>query len=360
MKLADLPHNVKQELFLKLVNLGWIYTDKQITHASYPQFINSQEKLCSYILALKLMNVNVDEEKIIDTYSEDILSLPHVEFIKSLDDQLRLGLELYANYYGLPFYNDDVTYSLIGHISEPRICGLPDVIAIQRDGRCLWPFKNLKVTFNNTVAKFSVEQIKQAFEEACKRWSDVCDLRFTVEFSTSVSNSNIHATFGVIDGRSNTLAWSELPCGSSRLLYQKYDSAENWEIYLNANANPSGNIDLVRVMCHELGHAIGIPHISNGNLMQPSYSPRIGKPQSGDIREAVARYGTPRSPAPPPQPPATPQPPTPPVPPSIPGIPDTLLKWIIDFIIKLIESKTGRETIVKLIMYIIGKILNKS
>ena len=44
----------------------------------------------------------------------------------------------------------------------------------------------------------------------------------------------------------------------------------------------------------ELGHAIGISHIGPGNLMAPTYSSTINKPQSGDIQEAIARYGPPR------------------------------------------------------------------
>lgn len=66
---------------------------------------------------------------------------------------------------------------------------------------------------------------------------------------------------------------------------------------------PTNVIDLCRVAVHELGHMIGIPHLSVGNLMAPTYSTGIATLQGGDIAEAVSRYGPPVNPPTPVPPP---------------------------------------------------------
>jgi hypothetical protein len=47
----------------------------------------------------------------------------------------------------------------------------------------------------------------------------------------------------------------------------------------------------VSVICHELGHALGLPHLNAGNLMAPYYDPDVTAPQKGDIEEIVKLYG---------------------------------------------------------------------
>jgi hypothetical protein len=84
-------------------------------------------------------------------------------------------------------------------------------------------------------------------------------------------------------------------------LRMRIDTAEAWVISDNP---PNNRVDLLRVLIHELGHGLGIPHIGTGNLMAPIYSSRISRPQSGDISEGVSRYGL-----------ANPNPPQPPLPP---------------------------------------------
>jgi hypothetical protein len=73
-----------------------------------------------------------------------------------------------------------------------------------------------------------------------------------------------------------------------------------------ADNPPSNRLDLGRVCRHELGHFLGIGHISDGNLMAPVYSSTIALPRNGDVTEARARYGAPAPVAPPSVPPVAP------------------------------------------------------
>ncbi|NDC10566.1 MAG: hypothetical protein EBZ75_14750, partial [Oxalobacteraceae bacterium] len=99
--------------------------------------------------------------------------------------------------------------------------------------------------------------------------------------------ANIYARSGTgkksgLDNKGGTLAWSELPCGVAEnvQLDQMFDEAEDWSFNM-----------AVAVICHELGHALGLPHLANGNLMAPYYDPNVTKPQDGDVAEIIKLYG---------------------------------------------------------------------
>ena len=171
-----------------------------------------------------------------------------------------------------------------------------DSLAKAAGEMCRWPSADVPLSVNTAIGRLSADEVFAAFEIACRRWNAVCGINLSVVRSGGF----INVTTGRIDGPSGTLAWSELPCGGASRLSQKYDGDENWSSADNA---PSSTIDLRRVACHEIGHAIGIEHIGNGNLMAPYYSTAIIQPQTGDIAEAVARYGRPNQPPPPPPPP---------------------------------------------------------
>jgi len=172
-----------------------------------------------------------------------------------------------------------------------QICAMSDRETAS-DVTCRWPFVDPTWNIAGTFAGFSDLDIKGAFELAWKQWADVCGIRARYV----ASNPNVLIRVGPIDGSGKTLAWSKLPCGGvgrGTMLDQLYDSGEAWVIGENPPAN---KVDLVRVACHEIGHVIGISHIGSGNLMAPTYSSTIRKPQAGDIAEAAARYpvvGTP-------------------------------------------------------------------
>lgn len=182
-------------------------------------------------------------------------------------------------------------------MAESQVCAFPR----NRDGgpvRIGWYYTGI-------LPGWSEGNQRAAFVEAWQAWEEVCGLQ-AIWFDSSSKALGYHADGkleGIVaintvrlDGASGVLADSYLPCGTVRIR-QRYDTSEAW---INAERPPSNRIDLVRVAAHEIGHAIGLPHIANGNLLQPMYSTAIRKPQSGDIAEAVRRYGPRRAPAPPP------------------------------------------------------------
>lgn len=180
-----------------------------------------------------------------------------------------------------------------------KVCAVADHIG---GGDCKWPTRDVKVFAKGSLGGVDLEN---ATEQALEGWNKVCGINLSLTANQRASNINV--TQGGIDGPQGTLAWSELPCfggGAVRQLQQKYDTGEMWTVSENP---PSNKIDAVRVICHEVGHAIGLSHISDGNLLAPTYNAQIRWPQRGDIAEARSRYGLPREePKPSPQP--SPQP----------------------------------------------------
>lgn len=214
-------------------------------------------------------------------------------------DAVAKGLQEFAD-----FHQVENPMRLIG---RPR-CGVPD---IQRStdragaGQCKWPMLDVTWAQRVTLSTLPPEKVEAAFIEAMSYWNAVCGIRLvrTQDFNSA----NIYSQNGRIDGSSGTLAYSYIPCGasSSARMRQVYDSQENW--YHNF---------LVAVICHEVGHAIGLDHDSTGQLMAPYVNVNIIKPQSKDIAQAQSRYGKPQT-----IPTVPPPPPT--VPPTTPGTPDT-------------------------------------
>lgn len=168
-----------------------------------------------------------------------------------------------------------------------RVCGLPEQMGVGRS--CKWPHLDVTWAIASTVPSFSLSQRKEIFAEAAARWNAVCGIRLTYTANTKTANIVVHGVR--LDGPSGVLADMQLPCNARQnsQIRGRTDTSERWKYFDGPGAN--GELDLARTDAHELGHAMGIPHIKPGNLLQPMWDQNIWTPQAGDIEEAVARYG---------------------------------------------------------------------
>lgn len=164
-------------------------------------------------------------------------------------------------------------------------CGLPDFNLTMGGYECKWPMPKITYYQEIKMPGLTAEQVAEAYSIAFSQWAEVCNIE--PELVTSAGSANIYAKSGMgskhgLDNRGGTLAWSELPCGvaENMQLDQMYDEAEAWSFNM-----------AIAVMCHELGHALGLPHLNDGNLMAPYYDPNVTTPQAGDIAEIVKVYG---------------------------------------------------------------------
>lgn len=177
---------------------------------------------------------------------------------------------------------------------QPFFCGVTERLGMSHKlGR--WIKKEVSWGYIGVLLGFSPAETSGAYAEAFGYWSSVCGLKF--RHAKGEPTADIVISFGRIDGRNGTLAWSELPNGKNdKTVNQKYDTSEQ---FVDSENPGRYEIDLVRVACHEIGHAIGIPHLPVGrkpDLMNPTYSRRIRRPQPGDILQAIRRYGNSKQP----------------------------------------------------------------
>lgn len=176
--------------------------------------------------------------------------------------------------------------NVTAHRLNRHRCGLPDFGLTDPNGApCKWPMS--KITYYHVINMpgMSDEQVREAYDVAFSQWAEVCNIEPTRV--DSPARANIYARSGTgrkhnLDARGGTLAWSELPCGVHETIQldQMYDEAEAWSFNM-----------AIAVMCHEIGHALGLPHLNNGNLMAPYYDPNVTAPQKDDITEIVKLYG---------------------------------------------------------------------
>lgn len=167
--------------------------------------------------------------------------------------------------------------------------------------RIRWPQPDVSWGIAAGLPGFAADSFRAAIAEGFARWSRVCGV--LPKFVEDAGRANIVVGLQTI-GPGGVLADCELPVqqSMSQRCRMRIDTAEAWCISDNP---PPNKIDLVRTVCHELGHGLGLDHLGGGNLMAPTYSTQIKDPQAGDIAEMVARYGLPIAQPTPTDPPAT-------------------------------------------------------
>lgn len=202
-------------------------------------------------------------------------------------EKLLRAVREYQQFHGLK--PDGIVGPKTAHVLLRHRCGLPDFNISSSDAPCRWPMPKITYFTKLRLPGITEEQADAAYDVAFGHWAAVCDIE-PVRV-TDVNMANIFAKSGAgkkdnLDDLGGTLAWSELPCNVSEniQLDQVFDEAEDWSYNM-----------AVAVICHELGHALGLAHLSKGNLMAPYYDPSVRTPQKGDIKEMVKLYGKPKT-----------------------------------------------------------------
>ncbi len=199
----------------------------------------------------------------------------------------------YQEFHGL--YADNIPGPITQkHLSLPRICSRPDIEHYTDENQQLqkWPFNDLMVSSRHLeFPSFPITEIQNTVIQALQSWADVANLNFTI---TTNQHAHIELQNGIF-GSPHTLAYSDLP-NSFNCAKQNYSKFSPWDL----SSNPSkGKIDLLSVMVHELGHALGLSHVSFNlalnSIMGSFYNPNtpIREPLQGDIERIQALYGKP-------------------------------------------------------------------
>ena len=169
---------------------------------------------------------------------------------------------------------------------------------------------NLGYSFSNLLdagampGGLSATLLKSAIEEALQVWSAVAPLKFSkmIDAGPMPSDTDYAAAgnpqlrFGshYIDGQTggNVLGHAYFPGGTGLAGDTHFDNSNTWSI----KPQP-GAIDLIEVATHEIGHALGLDHISAvPAIMNPTYASRFNGLGTAflladDINGIAAQYG---------------------------------------------------------------------
>ena len=224
------------------------------------------------------------------------------------EDEFDEGVKAYQRFCGLTVDGDwgPKTREAL----TKRFCSVPDVRyhpSEQRAaaGRPRWPMDRVTFTIvNDSGVTVDFKIFESAMAHTIKAWNSVCGIQLET-WEKGEPGPNIYGYSRRIDGGSGTLAWSMLAYAgmpATSQLEQRYDQ-ERW--YFNDSGQNESGINLGAVMAHEVGHALGLNHISANfakALLNPFYDPAIVKPQKADISVMVGYYGDPKQPPEPPDP----------------------------------------------------------
>jgi hypothetical protein len=176
------------------------------------------------------------------------------------------------------------------------VCAHPEHLG---SDQCYWP-PGTVVTWHQACQfpGMPPATVEADIARGLSRWSEICGVQF--QRVPSPSQARVAISSQPIDGPMNVLGETQLPCSrrADVQCWMHLDNKEPW----------NQSIDLAAVVCHEMGHGIGLGHAPQGsaNVMAPIY--RAGQGFGPwDKQQSIQRYGQvkPATPPAPTDPPTT-------------------------------------------------------
>jgi hypothetical protein len=175
------------------------------------------------------------------------------------------------------------------------VCAHPEHLG---SDQCYWP-PGTVVTWHQACQFPGLDPatVEADIARGINRWTEICGVVF--QRVSSPSQARLAISSWRIDGPMNVLGETQLPCSrrADVQCWMHLDDKEPW----------NRGINLADVVCHEMGHGIGIGHAPQGsaNVMAPIYKAGAAF-GSFDRSQSTQRYGAVKPPAPPVDPPTVP------------------------------------------------------
>jgi len=233
-----------------------------------------------------------------------------MEALTELDSGLSEAIKKYQQFHGLEASGmiDEETRRVM---EMPR-CGVADLRAgeevpgvaafVASGGK--WPTNTVTYRFVSGTDDLAGDTERDIVRQALGVWAAVTPLTFTEVSGTAAADiliswvSGDHGDGSPFDGPGHVLAHAFFPppinphpgiAGDTH-----FDDAETW-----ATTHGGGNIDLLTVAIHEIGHALGLRHSTvSAAIMFPTYSGIKRTLDADDIQGMQSIYP---APAPPPE-----------------------------------------------------------
>ena len=159
-----------------------------------------------------------------------------------------------------------------------------------------------KVLIRDALPGYTQNDIWGWLNEAHARWSSVCDWKATRIYDlTEMGPSDYVQLVTVADlGSGGVLADQMLPYTGGQILTNRINSRIRWKS--TDGPMQSGTVDPIRTETHEIGHFQGHAHWPVGappELMEPTISNTVLRPQPTESRVSVGWFGEPLPIAPP-------------------------------------------------------------
>ncbi|SOD98756.1 matrixin family metalloprotease [Caenispirillum bisanense] len=150
--------------------------------------------------------------------------------------------------------------------------------------------------FDRALTSQETGLVRLAFDA----WATVSGISFQ-EVSDGTS-TQIRLGVDAVDGPGNTLAhatyWWTGGTGAIAQAAVAFDSSDLATAWMGTAAPPNGQWSFYTTAVHEIGHAIGIGHLSDSQAIMYPYANATTTLTAADIAEAVLRYGAPAVTAP--------------------------------------------------------------